>query len=224
MNENKNFLREMLEKEEIVAEVNSTQRLSKAALMEKCQTLNIDIKGLRNKHDFAVRIVAANHGWKEDKKNNSRVPSSSSSFSSHKRSKKNYHPPSLSRLSERTIRLECLPLTVKEFVRTHPEWSFRIDIERDAWNESFGYLFSFRSRQVIGKWDGTNIQVLNWEDIDTCKENKLPYVVSEIVDIPTHISTEKEYRERIADYLRGGVASTVEEEEQDEEEEGGGDE
>ena len=216
MNENKNFLREMLEKEEIVAEVNSTQRLSKAALMEKCQTLNIDIKGLRNKHDFAVRIVAANHGWKEDKKNNFRVSSSSSTP---KHSKKNYpHPPPPSRLAERTIRLERLPLSVKEFVRTHPEWSFRMDIERDAWNESFGYLFSFRSRQVIGKWDGTNIQVLNWEDIDTCKENKLPYVVSEIVDIPTHISTEKEYRERIADYLRGGVASTVEEEEEEGEE------
>jgi hypothetical protein len=75
---------------------------------------------------------------------------------------------------------------------------------------------------VFGKWDPEQhcLLRLTCEDIETCKEKKLPYTISSnLPDIPSHLSKDDTYRERIANYIRGGPVTTQEEEDMEEEEE-----
>jgi hypothetical protein len=95
--------------------------------------------------------------------------------------------------------------------------------EKDAWCPENGLLFSYKTRQVIGKWDKKKncLENLTCEDMEMCKEKKLPYSIpSEVQDVPSFLAEDKGYRERIAEYIRGGPSTVVEdlqEEEEDEE-------
>lgn len=208
-------LEELLNNETIVGEINSMQRHSKAILIEKCQALTIDMKGLKNKHDFAVRIVATNHGWKGLRKKSIKTTNTSSCSSTSRnnnseRKKKN----------QESIVLETLCEEIITFVKKDQEWKYSLDIEKDAWCPRLQFIFSFKTRRVLGKWSPSQqcILPLTCEDIETCKEKKLPYTISSnLPDIPSHLAQDETYRERIANYIRGGP-TTVQEEEIEEEE------
>jgi hypothetical protein len=211
-------LEELLNNETIVSEINSMQRHSKAVLIEKCQSLKIDMKGLKNKHDFAVRIVATHHGWKGLKKKPLKPKTNTSSIttipiSNMERKKKT---------QETLIVLETLSDDILTFIKKEEEWKQCIDLEKDAWCPRLQFLFSFKTRRVFGKWDPEHhcLLRLTCEDIETCKEKKLPYTISSnLPDIPSHLAKDETYRERIANYIRGGPATIQEEEDIEEEEE-----
>jgi hypothetical protein len=207
-------LDELLNKETIVSEINSMQRHPKAVLIEKCQSLAIDMKGLKNKHDFAVRIVATHHGWKGVKKRTLPTKTNNIPTSNLERKKK---------IEEETmIVLETLSEDILAFIKNDEEWKHCIDIEKDAWCPRLQFLFSFKTRCVLGKWDPEHhcLLQLTCEDIETCKEKKLPYrISSNLPDIPPHLAKDEIYRERIANYIRGGPITIQEEEDMEEEEE-----
>lgn len=208
-------LQELLNNESIVAEINSTQRLSKTALIEKCQTMNIEMKGLKNKHDYAVRIVATQHGWKDAKEPKNNKTRSSLPLTAEKKKV-------MECKKQEPLILEMLPVNILEYVNKNADWHFRVCREKDAWCPENGLIFSFKTRQVLGKWDKKKncLENLTCEDMEMCKEKKLPYSIpSEIQDVPSFLAEDKGYRERIAEYIRGGPSTVVEELQEEEEEE-----
>uniref|UniRef100_A0A6C0D1A2 Uncharacterized protein n=1 Tax=viral metagenome TaxID=1070528 RepID=A0A6C0D1A2_9ZZZZ len=210
-------LEELLNNETIVGEINSMQRHSKAILIEKCQGLSIDMKGLKNKHDFAVRIVATNHGWKGLKKKSVKTTTTSSSSST----QRNNNNEMKKKKNQESIVLETLGEDIITFAKKEEVWKYSIDTEKDAWCPRLQFIFSFKTRRVLGKWNTHQqcILPLTCEDIETCKEKKLPFTISSnLSDIPPHLVQDETYRERISNYIRGGPTTVQEEEEIEEEE------